>query len=75
MIDFKNFKYDWQFLRDFFRIAYLRYLVTWFALIPVVLAIFGDLPHTIHLQLGPTSTVPIHFQLPAPTAPQIDLGW
>jgi hypothetical protein len=49
MLDPTNFNYDWQFLRDFFGIHYLCYLVTWFAIVPIAVVVFGDIPDFLRI--------------------------
>lgn len=66
----KSHNYHWQFLRDFFSIGYLRYLVTWFAVVPILISIFGGLPPEIIVAIPPavagepSQSFPIKFELP-----------
>lgn len=34
----------WQFFKDFFQIAFLRYLLFWFAIVPIFVNLLSDLP-------------------------------
>lgn len=58
-----TFAYDWQFLRAFFGFHYFRYLVLWFAIVPVALSIFRDVPKEVLLYVGP---VPIKLNTSLP---------
>jgi len=61
---FRGVKYDWQFLRDFFGIAYFRLLVTWFAIVPVLVGMFGGLPDVIRIPSVGDEILTIHLALP-----------
>lgn len=58
-----TFVRDWQFLRAFFGFHYFRYLVLWFAIVPVALSILRDVPNEIWLSIGP---VPIKINTSLP---------
>lgn len=64
MLDPKNFNYAWQFQRDFFGILYLRHLVTWFALVPILVVMFGSLPDTVRIPALHNNELVIHLTLP-----------
>jgi hypothetical protein len=64
MLDPRNFNYDWQFLRDFFRIYYLRYLVQWFAIVPLVLVALADMPDRLAVRVTQNQYFIVNFALP-----------
>jgi hypothetical protein len=64
MLDPTNFNYDWQFLRDFFGIHYLRYLVTWFAIVPIAVVVFGDMPDFLRISLHRDQYLTFRLALP-----------
>jgi len=37
----------WQFFKDFFRIAFLRYLLFWFAVVPIFVKLLSELPEKL----------------------------
>ncbi|MDP3315814.1 MAG: hypothetical protein Q8M47_07085 [Devosia sp.] len=39
----------WQWYRDFFALSYLRYMATWFAIVPAVASIFALVPRQVRL--------------------------
>lgn len=51
----------WQFFKDFFQIGFLRYLLFWFAIVPIFLTLFWGLPP--ELPLFGTAHI-VHFALP-----------
>lgn len=39
----------WQFFKDFFQVAFLRYLLSWFAIVPVFVKLLWDLPERLQI--------------------------
>ncbi len=39
----------WQFFKDFFRIAFLRYLLFWFAIVPIFVKLLSGLPEKLRI--------------------------
>jgi len=42
----------WEDYRDFFSVHVFRYLVTWFSVVPILAAVFSDLPREIALNIS-----------------------
>ncbi len=57
---YKDSSTHWQWYRDFFNIAVFKYLVTWFAVVPIAAKILSRLPKEIHF----TEKYIITLQLP-----------
>jgi len=55
----------WQWYRDFFELSYLRYMATWFALVPFLANLFQQLPEEVQI---PTAEQPIRITLELPFA-------
>jgi hypothetical protein len=51
----------WQFFKDFFKIGFLRYLLFWFAVVPIFVKLFSGLPE--HLKIPGTEHF-LTFSLP-----------
>lgn len=64
MLSTKDFNYDWQFMRDFFRLIYLRYLVTWFAIVPVAVVMLADAPSVVGIPMRLGQDLIIRLGLP-----------
>ena len=56
----------WQWYKGFFNITVLRYLVTWFAIVPVIGVLILNIPEQIAITIGDGTeyTVKIGFSLP-----------
>ena len=39
----------WQFFKDFFKIAFMRYLLFWFAIVPVFVKLLSGLPEKLRI--------------------------
>src|SRR5690606_38778117 len=59
----------WQWYKGFFGIIILRYLVTWFAIVPIIAKLFSGLD--LSMKLGSANTVEIHSNLTLPFSLQI----
>lgn len=59
----------WQWYKDFFHLAVFRYLITWFALVPIFAKILSKVPRNVKIEtaenflLEITLSLPFHWQL------------
>jgi hypothetical protein len=58
----KKHRDNWQFLHPWFKPIWLKLLIPWFALIPILLTVFRDVPQVI--RIGSVDVVALNFELP-----------
>lgn len=54
---------SWQWYRDFFALSYLRYMVGWFSIVPLMALVLGNIPETVQLTFTEPPT-PLYIRLP-----------
>ncbi len=65
----KNSKTHWQWYKDFFHLAVFRYLITWFAIVPVFAKLLSKIPYEVPIRTSEnfemvfTLALPFHWQL------------
>jgi hypothetical protein len=59
----------WQWYKGFFGIVILRYLVTWFAIVPIIAKLFSGLD--LSIKFGAAQSIKIHSDLSLPFSLQI----
>lgn len=59
-----NFWKHWQSYKSLFNVTIFRYLVTWFAIVPVLAKILSGLPDSVSVMLAPDRIYNFIFELP-----------
>ena len=60
----RNTRTHWQWYKDFFQITIFRYLITWFAVVPLLAKLLGKLPDNVVIQTAKDSIIEIEIALP-----------
>jgi len=59
-----NHRTHWQWYKSFFSITILRYLVTWFSIVPVFVKLFQGINEPIIIQTSVTTLIKLNLSLP-----------
>lgn len=59
----KFFDKRWEFYKSFFNVIFLKYFITWFAIVPIIVLIVGEIPDSITIDTY-TQNITINTSLP-----------
>jgi hypothetical protein len=54
----------WQWYKNFFQLAIFKYLITWFAVVPILAKILMGIPEKIEIQTAHFFKIVLHIALP-----------
>lgn len=60
----KKTETHWQWYRDLFQVTIFRYLITWFAFVPLVAKLLTNIPDQVIFQTAPNKLLEINISLP-----------